>query len=155
MLRFTLFVAAVALPLAAGLAQAASKAKPCEPQPVKVCEIRKHPNCGPISLKFWKEDGEMKCDRATVELTTTQVIPELRRLKCFLYGETSDIKFLTKNYRTVDGPHNGDTIRMEEGHAHVTIHGHYDSYNRRTYVVFENQGPGKNVLLKCQGFGPA
>ena len=155
MLRIALLLATIAVPLGIEAVEAASP-RPCERQPVKKCEIRKHRTCGPITLNFWRDDeGTTHCDRATVQLTATQVIPELRRLRCFLYGSVSDVQFSTKNYRTVEGPRNGDVIRMEQGHAQVTIHGHYDSYNRDSFVTFENQGPGNNVLLKCQGFGPA
>ena len=155
--RPLLLVAAVALAFGAATAEAAKKQKrPCERQPPKNCEMRKHPTCGPIALKFWKDgDGVAHCDSATVLLTTTAIIPELRRLRCFLYGETSDIRFSTTNYRTVEGPRDGDTIRMSRGHAQVTVHGHYDSSIRASRVTFENRGPGSNVLLKCQGFGPA
>jgi len=138
-----------------GLSQGAAADK-CRPVEGKKCEIRKHPTCGPVFLEHWvDEEGASHCETATMQLTPAEVIPHLRRVRCVLLGDNSEVRFSALNYVPVKGPKVGEVIRMENGSADFILQGHYETYKRNARITFENLGPGAVVVLRCTGFGPA
>ena len=131
-------------------------ANKCKPVEGKKCEIRKAPTCGPVYLEHWVDDeGASHCETATMQLTPAEVIPHLRRVRCVLLGDDSEVRFSALNYVPVKGPRLGEVIKIENGSAAFILQGHYETYKRNARITFENLGPGAIVVLRCTGFGPA
>ena len=138
-----------------GLTQVAAAAD-CMPEEARICEIRKQATCGPVFIEHWTDDdGVARCDSATMQLTPAEVIPHLRRVRCILVGDSSEVRFTAINYVPVKGPKLGEVIKIENGTAEFILQGHYESYKRNAKVTFVNLGPGATVVLRCTGFGPA
>lgn len=130
-------------------------AERCKPVDGKICEIRKAATCGPVFLEHWiDDDGVSHCETATMQLTPAEVIPHLRRVRCVLLGDDSEVRFSALNYLPVKGPRLGEVIRIENGTAAFILQGHYETYKRNARITFENLGPGATVVLRCSGFGP-
>ncbi len=134
----------------------AQAAVDCQYQEEKICEIRKHTVCGPMSLDFLTgSSGATRCDSASLTLTPTEVLPQLRRIRCFLYGDDTRIRFTAENYVARIGPQIGETIAVRNGVADFQLLGDFLSMSEVSRVMFQNIGPGSSVVLKCNGFGPA
>ena len=122
----------------------------------KICDIYKRHSCGPITLQFSRAaNGPQRCEQVTMVLPQAQVIPLLRRVRCVLSGENTEVQFSTDNYQPKQGPHDGDTIRVQGGNSNLIVFGHYEHADRDASVTFENVGPGGSVVLKCEAFGPS
>lgn len=128
----------------------------CEEVETKSCGMHKQASCGPVDLNFRKSDQAAKrCEQALIPLRQTEVLPHLRRLHCFFYGDDTVIRFSAENYIPQMGPAIGDTIEVRNGSLQVMLFGHYRQMSRPSKVTFENLGPGRTVVLKCNGYGPA
>jgi hypothetical protein len=128
----------------------------CGRAEAKRCDILKRHSCGPVSLAFSAtSDGAGRCERATILLPPTQVIPLLRRVRCLLVGEDTQVRFSAENYQPQQGPDDGDTIDVRNGGRDLIVYGHYQHRGEHARVTFENIGPGATVVLKCEAFGPA
>ncbi len=142
------FAGLAAVPALAGSA--------CEEVETKSCGMHKQASCGPVDLNFRKSDQAAKrCEQALIPLRQTEVLPHLRRLHCFFYGDDTVIRFSAENYIPQMGPAIGDTIEVRNGSLQVMLFGHYRQMSRPSKVTFENLGPGRTVVLKCNGYGPA
>ncbi len=143
--------------LCAGLAASPALAGPeCEEVEEKPCGMHKQASCGPVDLNFRQADKAAKrCERASIPLRHTDVMPHLRRLHCFFYGDDTVIRFSAENYVPQMGPEIGETIEVRNGSLQVLLFGHYHSMSRPSTVSFENLGPGRTIVLKCNGYGPA
>ncbi len=131
-------------------------AEDCERVEEKLCDVRKHWGCGPIDLNSRQgKKAEKPCEQVHVVLTPTEVMPHLRRLQCLFFGEDSRIRFSGENYVAMMGPQIGDIFEVRNGTAHIPIFGHYSSMSKPTRISFENLGPGRQVVIKCNGYGPA
>jgi hypothetical protein len=120
-----------------------------------VCKTRKQPTCGPIRL--WHgldETGTNYCDRVTMRIPRTPVIPTLRRVRCTLFAENTSVLFTANNYLAKAGPAPGDTIDVRSA-ASFELFGAYETSERESEIHFENIGPGERVVVRCTGFGPA
>lgn len=146
----------LSLLLAAALAGAARADEACEVQQVKACDVRKYSWCGPVDINYWVgEDSARHCERAIITLTPTDVVPNLRRIRCYFFGEDSDVRFGAENYKPVSGPSPGQRITVRNGVGETVIHGHFKVRTESSRVFFENIGPGDYVVIKCNGYGPA
>ena len=135
---------------------AGAKAPQCDVMEEKICDVRKFSWCGPIDLNAWvTEDGKRHCQSATVELTPTNVLPSLRRIRCYFYGSQTDVVFDAENYAAVLGPNPGDRIPIRNGVGEATIFGEYRNMSEESVVIFRNVGPSSPIILKCNGYGPA
>lgn len=144
-------LAFIGLTLANGAALAAQD---CQSEADKVCEMRKHPGCGPISLSYWQGGQIAHCERALVHLSQTQVMTQLRSVECFFSGDDTQIRISGNNYQAQSGPAIGDVITVENGTARVQIVGNYVNDTRDSRIDFENIGPGGMVVFNCLGYGP-
>lgn len=150
-LKYLLFSLAAAV--TAGSAQAEEA---CEVREDKICDVRKYSWCGPVDLNFRvTESGERHCQRAVVTLTPTDVLPSLRRIRCYFYGNSTDLRFSADNYRAVRGPKPGDRIPIRNGVGQVVINGEFRTMSEDSSVIFENVGPAGSIIVKCNGYGPA
>ena len=128
----------------------------CQVQEEKACDVRKYSWCGPVDINFWVSDkGARHCERAIITLTPTDVLPNLRRIRCYFFGQDTDVRFGAENYRSVSGPSAGERISVRNGVGETIIHGHYRSDTESSRIFFENVGPGDYVVIKCNGYGPA
>jgi len=151
MQKALIFLALLLLATASGTARAAEQ---CQPEPVKVCEMRKHPGCGPISLNYWQSAQAVHCESASVPLSQTKMTPQLRSIECFFSGDDTQIRISGNNYQAQRGPAIGDVIAVENGTARVQIVGIYTAPTRDSRIDFENIGPGGVVVFNCLGYGP-
>ena len=127
----------------------------CDVQEEKVCDARRFSWCGPISIRFWTSDkGTRHCERASISLSATDVLPNLRLMRCYFYGEDTSVRFDSDNYETVTGPTAGDLVPIRNGVGEVMLRGRYFNMNKEPQVFFENVGPGTSVIMKCNGYGP-
>ena len=128
----------------------------CEEVTEKPCEVRKHSGCGPIDLNPPTGASVAKsCELVYITLTPTEVMPHLRRLQCTFFGDDSRIRFSGENYVAMMGPAVGETFEVRNGAAQIPIFGRYSSMSQPARIKFQNLGPGRRVLLKCNGYGPA
>ena len=135
---------------------AAAAEESCEYLQEKACDVRKYSWCGPVDINYWvNDDGARHCERAIITLTPTDVLPNLRRIRCYFYGSDTDVRFGAENYRAVSGPSPGERIAVRYGVGETVIHGHYRTDKERSQIFFENIGPGDHVVIKCNGYGPA
>ena len=131
-------------------------ASECRPQKENTCQIRKRQTCGPVRLEHGIDrHGEPYCNRVTLQLPSVAVMPMLRRVRCALFGEDTDVRLTAQNYLPKNGPAPGDTIRLRNGGVDFVLSGAYETSEQRSEVYFENMGPGEKVVLRCSGFGPA
>ena len=129
---------------------------PCEVVEADICEIRKHPSCGPIDLFFWQpENGRAQCGQVSISLTRAGPMPQLRRVRCYFYGENTSIRFLAENYAATVGPKVGAILELRNGALDIPLNGDYRTMSDPSRVMFENLGPAKSVIMKCNGYGPA
>ena len=140
-----------------GLAASPALAGPdCEEVEAKSCGMHKQASCGPLDLNFRKSDQAAKrCERAFIALRQTEVLPHLRRLHCFFYGDDTMVRFSAENYLPQLGPSIGETLEVRNGSLQILLFGHYRQMSRPSQVTFENIGPGRTIVLKCNGYGPA
>ena len=68
-------------------------------------------------------------------------MPQLRRVRCYFYGEDSRIRFLAENYVSAKGPAVGDSLELRNGALTIPVAGHYRSMSEPSRVRFENLGP--------------
>ena len=131
-------------------------ASECQPQKENTCQIRKRQACGPVRLEHGIDrHGKPYCNRVTLQLPNSAVMPMLRRVRCALFGEDTTVRITAENYLPKNGPAPGDTISLRNGSVDFVLYGAYRSTESRSEVYFENSGPGKKVVLRCSGFGPA
>lgn len=122
----------------------------------KRCDIRHRHSCGPVRLEFSAASaGPSRCERVTMILPPAEVVPLLRRARCFLLGEDTRVRFQSENYQPRQGPRDGDTIEVRDGSSDVIVSGNYERGGQTAWVAFENIGPGGSVVLKCEAFGPS
>ena len=146
----------LSLALFSVLATASRAEAACEIQQEKSCDVRKYSWCGPVDINFWvNESGQRHCERASITLTPTDVLPNLRRIRCYFFGSDTDVRFGGKNYKAVSGPVPGQKISVRNGVGETVIHGHFKVQSERSMIFFENVGPGDYVVIKCNGYGPA
>lgn len=146
----------LALMALAALASAARADDACEVTEEKTCDVRKYSWCGPVDINYWvSEQGARHCQRAIITLTPTDVVPNLRRIRCYFFGSDTDVRFGADNYRAVSGPAPGQRITVRNGVGETVVHGHYNERSQGSQVFFENVGPGDYVVIKCNGYGPA
>ena len=127
----------------------------CSLEAEKPCDVRKFSWCGPIELAFWvSKQGKRHCDKAKVALTPTDVMPNLRRIRCYFYGDTAEDRFEANNYVAISGPKPGEHIQVRHGVGEAVIHGSYRDQGEDSEIFFQNVGPGTSVVLKCNGYGP-
>lgn len=128
----------------------------CDVREDKICDVRKYSWCGPIELYFWTtESGERHCQRALVTLTPTNVLPSLRRIRCYFYGADTELQFDAENYVAVQGPKPGQSIPIRDGVGGTVINGKFRTMSEDSMVIFANTGPARTIVLKCNGYGPA
>ncbi len=128
----------------------------CEEIKTKLCEVRKHASCGPIDLNAPKGASASKlCEQVYIILPPTKVMPHLRRLQCTFFGDDSRIRFSGENYVAMMGPAVGEIFEVRNGAAQIPVFGRYRSMSQPARINFENLGPGRQVMIKCNGFGPA
>ena len=140
----------------AAFATAARADAVCEVPEAKACDVRKYSWCGPVDINFWvSEQGARHCERAIITLTPTDVLPNLRRIRCYFFGQDTELHFGADNYRAISGPSPGDRIFVRNGVSETVIHGHYTVKSEGSHIFFENVGPGDYVVIKCNGYGPA
>lgn len=138
------------------LAAPARAGQQCDVHTDKDCDVRKYSWCGPVDLNYWvNEQGQAHCERALVTLTPTEVLPSLRRIRCYFYGGTTDLLFTAKNYVAVQGPKPGERIPIRNGVGEAIISGQYKSMSEDSVISFENTGPAGSIVVKCNGYGPA
>ena len=138
----------------AGTARAAGEV--CEVPEEKACDVRKYSWCGPVDINYWvSEQGARHCERAIITLTPTDVLPNLRRIRCYFFGEDTEVRFGADNYKAISGPSPGQRLSIRNGVGETAIHGHYKVRSEGTRIFFENIGPGDYVVIKCNGYGPA
>ena len=127
----------------------------CQREAEKPCDVRKFSWCGPVELAYWiSEQGTRHCDKARIVLTPTDVMPNLRRIRCYFFGDTSEVRFEGKNYVAISGPEPGDHIPVRHGVGEAVIHGSFRAQSEDSEIFFQNVGPGTSVVLKCNGYGP-